>query len=400
MSYLDKYKIRDTMYGENLRDIYIQNNRRLLSATFKDSPNYYAVTINDSSDLIDVHIIDVSETKDHKIITYLYDTNLKRGDIVNWKNDKWILFYYDEFSEIYKRSRIAKCPSSLRWLNENGQIVEAWFTLKTDVSTILGIEEGRFLSLPQERRNIIISKNADTEKIIKGQRFIFDNRAWEVNSINGLNDGLIELILEESQFSEYDNKELRIADYHNNLPSYSIYILNGNFISIRQDEQLQIQVEVKNKDILIDNPLITYSVSDESIAMIDENGLLSPISLGQVEVIVQFENISAKATVNIVEVPQDNKTVEINGLDGIYINQSKSYSCTFKINGIPYEDVGIFYLTADDGISPTSLATIQSQGNNTCTIKAGNKIGKLMLHVKNTDETVVGNKLIEVKSLI
>lgn len=400
MSYLDKYKIRDTMYGENLRDIYIQNNRRLLSATFKDSPNYYAVTINDSSDLIDVHIIDVSETKDHKIITYLYDTNLKRGDIVNWKNDKWILFYYDEFSEIYKRSRIAKCPSSLRWLNENGQIVEAWFTLKTDVSTILGIEDGRVISLPQERRNIIISKNVDTEKIIKGKRFIFDNRAWVVKSINGLNDGLIELILEESQLSEYDNKELRIADYHNNLPSYSISILNGNFISIRQDEQLQIQVEVKNKDIVIDNPIVIYSVSDESIAMIDENGLLSPISQGQVIVTAIFENVSATLTVVIEDVVQENKTVEILGSSEIKFGQTLTYTCIFKNNGIPYDDEGIFSITADDGVSPTTLASITSQVNNSCTIKAGSKAGYVRLHVVNGDGTVSNSLRIQVKSLI
>lgn len=386
-------------YHTNFKDKIIHDAKSLFDMA-KNSLEGYDIEINGiPSKVVIVEKFSNNLSGDLKRIISDVD-RIKIGDLITHKQKNWLVIIPEDDNIISQSFVMKLCPSSLKWLNENGQIVEAWFTLKTDVSTTLGIEDGRVISLPQERRNIIISKNVDTEKIIKGKRFIFDNRAWEVKSINGLNDGLIELILEESQFSEYDNKELRIADYHNNLPSYSISILNGNFISIRQDEQLQIQVEVKNKDIVIDNPIVTYSVSDESIAMIDENGLLSPISQGQVIVTATFENVSATLTVVIEDVVQDNKSVEILGASEIKFGQSLTYTCTFKNNGIPYDDEGIFSITADDGVSSTTLVSITSQINNSCTIKAGSKAGYVRLHVANGDGSVSNSLRIQVKSLI
>lgn len=385
-------------YHTNFKDKIIHDAKSLFDMA-KNSLEGYDIEINGiPSKTVIVEKFSNNLSGDLKRIISDVD-RIKIGDLITHKQKNWLVIIPEDDNIINQSFVMKLCPSSLRWLNENGQIVEAWFTLKTDVSTTLGVEDGKIISLPQERRNIIIPKNVDTEKIIKDKRFIFDNRAWEVKSINGLNDGLIELTLEESQFSEHDNKELRIADYHNNLPSYSISILNGNFISIRQDEQLQIQVEVKNKDFVIDNPLVTYSVSDESIAMIDENGLLSPISQGQVIVTVTFENVYATLTVVIEDVVQDNKSVEILGSSEIKFGQTLTYTCIFKNNGIPYDDEGIFSITADDGVSPTTLVSITSQVNNSCTIKAGSKAGYVRLHVANGDGSVSNSLRIQVKSL-
>ena len=61
-------------------------------------------------------------------------------------------------------------------------------------------------------------------------------------------------------------------------------------------------------------------------------------------------------------------------------------------NGIEYSEQSEFYLTSDDGISPTSLAQIVSQDsvNNSCIVK-GLGIGYVKLFVKNLDGSIVSN---------
>ncbi|MBZ4646344.1 MAG: hypothetical protein JG777_1833, partial [Clostridia bacterium] len=50
-----------------------------------------------------------------------------------------------------------------------------------------------------------------------------------------------------------------------------------------------------------------------------------------------------------------------------------------------------FWLTSDDGISTTTLATITSQDpvNNTCVVKAGSTLGYVKLWCRNTAGTIV-----------
>ena len=198
---------------------------------------------------------------------------------------------------------------------------------------------------------------------------------------------------------EYSPKEQQ-------LPNYTIRILNGLEIDLQQSTTLQLDVNVYDNDTLISpTPPLIFSSSDDSLCTVDSNGLVTALDIiDNCTITVSLASdidISQTININVIEMPQDNLTVDIIGSNSIVKNYTSNYSCVFKNNGIEYADTSIFYLRADDGISPTTLAEIVAQdGNvNTCIVK-GNNLGYVRLFVKIISETVVGNGLrIQIKNL-
>ena len=112
--------------------------------------------------------------------------------------------------------------------------------------------------------------------------------------------------------------------------------------------------------------------------------------------------IQDSIVIEVVEEEQHNYTAEIDlGSISIIKTYSSTYNCTFKDNGIAIEDNSVFYLTGDDGVSATSLASIVSQDSvgNSCVVK-GLGLGYVRLFVKNVGETVFSSGFrIQIKSL-
>jgi hypothetical protein len=174
----------------------INHTKQVLSNNFKDSPSYYSVSI--SGITTDVHITDGSDIKEQKVLLTQSTSPLSTGDLVLWNSENWLTLIVDNMgSGIYYRGTIRKCVSSLKWKNSSGVAKEAYFTFNVQSTANFGVEEGRVINLGNERRQIIIQSNADTQLIKKDQRFIFDGRAWKVIAKDGLIAGLIYLTLEE-----------------------------------------------------------------------------------------------------------------------------------------------------------------------------------------------------------
>ena len=68
--------------------------------------------------------------------------------------------------------------------------------------------------------------------------------------------------------------------------------------------------------------------------------------------------------------------------------------------GQPISEQAEFYLTADDGISTTALASITSQNGNTCVVTAGSILGYVKLWCKNTSGTIISEPFrIQIKNI-
>jgi hypothetical protein len=268
---------------------------------------------------INSQIVDDSETKDQKKISTL-DYQLKNGDLIYWQNEKWINILTDNLSDIYYRGILRRCVGSLKWLDEAGDINERYFTFKSDPATNFGIDEGRIITLGNERRTLLVSYDDDTKTLRKDKRFLFDTRAWKITAIDNISiKGISIITVQEDQIdTAKDNIILQIADY---IPPHTV-----------------------------------------------------------------------------PEVPVDVDTVEINGDLIITKSKSKTYTCIFTRNGTPFTDNGIFSLADQQG-NKTSLGTIDSQGNNTCSVK-GVGLGIVVLHVSNTIGTIKNKITIQIKSAI
>jgi hypothetical protein len=412
MGYYDAYNARlsisKTSPIEYQRDLM----QRVVQKSFFASPSYYQVTqyaptTPSVSSTLDVWVIDQSETKDFKEIQVYPGQTLNYGDYILWQGDYWLVLQVDNMGDVYQRGYMQKCLSSLKWLDENGEVKEAWFTYKTDSSRGLGLEQGKVMLLPNERRYIFLQNNSDTVKLEKGKRFIFDNRSWRVTSIDRLNTGLIYFELEEFDINPAsDNVVLRIADYVGNIPNYTLKILNGSNLSIRAGQTYQLNVEVRNNGVLTTKSL-TFTSSNPSIATVSSTGLVTTIANGEVVITVALaDNPSINQTVDIVVqlVTTNNYTVSILGDDFIYCNTSKTYNEQVKNNGVVDNTRFVqWYLYDDSGVNPTTLATISFQSTTQCTLTANNKNQKGFVKLKAVvigNPTVIDVKRIEIRTLI
>jgi hypothetical protein len=402
MSYKDKYL--NIMYGDGIRDIRINNTKRLIYSTFKDDPAYYQVLIanatTEAAIPIDVHINDKSDVRDEKWITTYYDNPLEYGSYIYWKKSWWLNIHLDEMSEIYRRGIISKCYSSIKWMDENRDIKEAFFAFRINTPSNFGLEDGRIVEIGNERRHIIMQKNADTTKIVKSQRFIVDERAWKVISIDRLTEGLIYLVLEESEINPAtDNLELRIADYHPNI--YSVEIRNDDNLSINVNQTLQLDIVAYKNDIPVSIDEINLSSSNPAVGTIDKQGMFIPLSEGQTTIVAEYMGLSDSVVIFVRKINVNNYTVDIIGPDFIYSGQKQLYQAVFKNNGMLINESAKFSLFADDGISQTKLVTIDSISGNSITLKADTKLlGTFVLKVKSDNQLISGEKIIRVKSLI
>ncbi|OZB98024.1 Ig-like domain-containing protein [Paenibacillus sp. XY044] len=396
MSYKDKYKLRDEMYGANIRDIRVNVSEQNLNSVFKESPVYYQVVDVDSNDKYDLQITDNSDAKDTKDFIAPFHSSIIAGRTVEWKNDKWIVIHYDENSEVYKSGILRKCLSTLKWLDSAGDVQETWFTYTTTALSNFGIQDGKIINLDNERRQLTIQNNTHTSLFTKGRRFVFDGRAWKISAIDRLEDNLIYLVLDADAIDpSKDNVELRIADYVK--PNYSIQLDQTN-ISLKVGDTFIPSVTVTNNGTPLLSPTLSFVSSDPDICTVDELGLITGISDGQATVTVGYKDVYMIIEVTISVVESHNYSVMINGDTTITKSKSKSYNCVFCDNGTEVHISGLFRLTDLNGNS-TSSAIITSQSNNACSVR-GDSIGYVLLHVESDDGLISSSKQIQIKSAI
>ena len=328
-----------------------------------------------------------------KIIFKTPDYEVKVGDIFEFDGAKWICTdvthttvsksctvtksYYD--LNIYKNSILYKVPC----------IVE-------DVTRLysMGADENKYIIQPSTDIIIRVPNNEVTTLIERDEIYKIGMSQYKVVDISDIiNPGL--LILKCIWSAE-----------NQHLPNYSINILNGDNIQVNISDSLQIHCEVLDGDIVLSPPPpLIYTSSDESIATIDSDGVVSILSTGIVTFTVSLEsdtNIKDTITVEFVDAPQHNYTVSISGSVSIIKGKTATYTAVFTDNGQPITETSEFWLTGDDGVSTTTLATITSQDsvNNTCVVTAGNTIGYVKLWCKNTTGTIISQPYrIQIKNI-
>jgi hypothetical protein len=378
MGYTDLFDQRNIAYGSSIKNTRTNSIKRNISSTFKNSPSYYQVQVNTSStpnvtSNLDSWIVDDSKIKELKQIQLIPDQTLNFGDIIIWNNERWLTTQVDNMGGVYYRGSIQRCYSSLKWLDSIGEIREAWFTTTTDTSRSLGIQDGKVLIMPYERRYLAIQSNVYAQQIHKDQRFIFDNRVWKTVSVDGLLTGLIMLTLEENlESNANDRMDLRIADYVENTHTYSISILNGATATITAGSTLQLSAEVKDNGVVSSLP-VTYTSSDVTIATVNASGLVTTLIDGNVTIttaIASHPTVTTSILLSISTVVVDNFTVSITGATECKVTQSQTYNATVMNNGVADGSKTVtFALFGDDGLSATTLAAIASQTGTNCTIQ-------------------------------
>ena len=331
------------------------------------------------------------------------NASIKRGDIVTvfWKNyntEKWLVLSDNLRNRDYTKVIIQKCNYDIKF-NFSGTIKE--FPCIVD-SRVFDTETNQYLSIPAGKIVVTMQDNNDSGNIKINDRFIKMKNAWKVTGIDRTKNGLLVLYCDLDAITASDDVVNEIANAGDYV--YTIEITNGETSSIQEGSTLQLNVQVKLNDNIVEKEVI-YSSDNSSIATVDENGLVTAISAGECIITASLTDnpqVYDTISITVTALPEHDYAVTISGNTSIIKTKTATYTATFTDNGIPITETSEFYLTADDGVSTTTLATIESQDPvaNTCVVKAGSTLGYVKLWCRNTAGTIVSEPFrIQIKNL-
>ena len=335
------------------------------------------------------------------IRTIATTTEIKRGDLINWDNEYWLII-----SEIgqkrysYYKGIIQKCNYNIKF-NFQGTIKE--FPAIVD-SKVFDVETNQFFSVPAGKIVVTMQSNENSENITIGQRFIKMKTAWEVTGIDRTKNGLIILHCDLDMIDLSDDLENEIANAGDYV--YTLEITNGETANIQKTSTLQLNIQVKLNGNVVTDKTIIFSCDNTLIATVDENGLITGISAGECIItasLAENPNVYDTITITVTALPEHNYAVTISGSTSIIKTKTATYTATFTDNGVPITEESEFWLTGDDGVSETTLATIESQDPiaNTCVVKAGSTLGYIKLWCKNTAGTIISEPFrIQIKNIL
>lgn len=207
-------------------------------------PGYAEIYKNGiSSTLYDVIISEgdkTNKTVGYKMmLSYPYDTvQFSVGDYIYWNYGEestiWLLTSLDKQFTYSVAGKIYKCNITLKWKDIDGNTISypsALEAFKLSSESTINESGNRFI-IGDGKRYISLQRNADTLKLKRNQRFIFDNRAWKIVDLDTTHE-LIQASLEEHQINaSTDDLVNEIADAYidtNPIPSTPTSGITGDF---------------------------------------------------------------------------------------------------------------------------------------------------------------------------
>ena len=120
-----------------------------------------------------------------------------------------------------------QCNHLLKWIDDDGVIRQEWVVIDDGTKYMVGENENRdYIATKGEfRASVIMARNENTAKLKRTNRFIIDDdltdniHAFQLTKPlrTGMvynNEGIFKFIIQETYTTDYDNLDLRIADYY------------------------------------------------------------------------------------------------------------------------------------------------------------------------------------------
>lgn len=224
----DTYHARNTIHGETSRD---RAKYQLMSRLTRQIPStlsYHNVDIDGKERNI---VILNSDNLNQKTLCSLPGEDIPHGAYVDWMDHKWLITERDANSEIYTKCIMLQCNYLLRWINDNGEIVERWSIVEDGTRYLTGEYSDAFFVATRGDSRIAVTLPKDEETLALGRdaRFIIDDynapnplayRLTKPFKLGGSFDseGVVIFVMTECNTEYDDNLELHIADYYKHFP--------------------------------------------------------------------------------------------------------------------------------------------------------------------------------------
>lgn len=301
--------------------------------------------------------------------TVISNDILNTGDMVEYNNQKWLIIgEVSQNGTIYKAT-MRKCHHILKFY-VNNRLCETPSIVEISPQTI---QTGQIISTADGKIELFIQDTIDNRNLTYSSRFLMMGSPWKIEGTTRELTGLIHIFVTKGIFNEFDNKDLEIADYYkyNVKHSYVMNIVNTDF-SYNIGETTQLDVNVTDNAIVVNNPSLTYSSLNPSIATVSTTGLITSINQGSTTIVVTFTDanntiITKEINITVLE-PVAEKTLKLNGSNELYnaSNSVNNYSITYEDDS-PVLDKSFTWTIDDLSLSVFVAGSVTSTS---CKLKA------------------------------
>lgn len=174
---------------------------------------------------IQLAIIDTTNDLSTKKIFSMPGEDLPHGSIIEWENSHWLVTEVGVGNDLCQKGKMRRCNYYLKWINSKGNIVGRWCVVEDGTKYLIGERQEDMLAVGDARMSVTIGKDSETVRINRGRRFLIDDMgseevlAYEVTKPNKMfnvfnGKGVFRFIMGESEVTDLDNTEERIADYY------------------------------------------------------------------------------------------------------------------------------------------------------------------------------------------
>lgn len=343
------------------------------------------------------HTNPLNASKYDKKCSFDIASKVHTGSLIEFDEKKWIVISKIFNKMAYKVGSVLECNNTIT-LNKNHILYNIPCIVESSVRLYqLGQEDNKYLSEPSTNIVVRVPNNETTQLIKRNDVYKLGMQNYKVVDVNDVIESGLLILKMEFALSEQVNDNIITT----------ITILNGEEVNMNyQGQTLQLNVEVKIDGETILNPEIIYTSSNEDIATVDENGLITTVLNGVCTITATYNGVSDSIDINsVTTIPDDYEIILTpTNADTIKIGTSLILEAHAMNNGV--EDLTKYfnwYLTNADGSSNT-YATIMSNGK-TCTIIASSSYSHINKYIKikaelASDVTVFTERQIKLISLI
>ena len=228
MSVWDSYRSRINVHGGNKRGAALQKEFRFLMEKIPGSLSYHNAVID--GEQRELAIID-SDNLDTKTLCSMPGEDLPHGGLVEWMDNRWLIIERDANNEVYTKAKMRQCNYLLRWIADDGSIVERWCIVEDGTKYLTGeySDNDFIITRGDSRIALIIAKDRYTIRLNRDDRFLIDDyaspnvlayRLTKPFKLGGSYDnrGILSFVLQECNTEDTDNFELHIANYYDHFP--------------------------------------------------------------------------------------------------------------------------------------------------------------------------------------
>jgi len=389
MKFLDAYNSISKIPKSTYRD----NFQRLVDEEFYNSSDWY--TIQEETTYgsgvyqdLDVRINNVvtgrtgmPQGDDYKVLLFKnIEHPVTLGYMYIFEDNYWVVINVTKKVSLATTAVVRRCNNVLRWITGDGSYYEQPCVID------YGIKENRDYSTAGSKvvsssglLRVTAQLNEKTNTIRPNKRFLFGNiNNWtgyrvmgggieNYNNLstttNGISGYLILTMNADYINEDEDDLQNGIAELDQNLYTISVSnsSISGNALS---DYQLYAEVQLNGQTV---SRNVTWSSSDENIATVDSNGLVSFIADGTCVITCSLEDnntVYDTSNVTVTALPVSEYQVVVSPLKNYVLEGStETFNVTLYLNNVAQPDAFVF--TMDDRNVPSDNYVFTAiDGNN------------------------------------